>query len=496
MGEQAHEGKARTDPARESARSGRGPTHGRASTGQPENPAAALQRAAGNAAVNELLAGGRPLAPPLRDQLEQRFGADFAAVRVHDTPVAAEAARALSAKAFTIGQHIAFSPGQFAPDTQDGKRLLAHELAHVVQQSRGGAEQPKLDGSGPLEADAAQAARSAAESAGPVSVAGNSGVGPAAQPGTSWYERARQGLASAAAAVKPGGAVFDAVDSVVNPNKAEHPALAAVMDNLDKRGEGLVEGTLGKLKDTAEDIADIAYYSTHTSEPGAVGKLTAAVQRRADAPLNEAVGMAKGFGQMVKRVGEAGGDIAYYAAHSDERGASAKIASAVTDVVLDAPQIVLTVDGAANLAKGAAGMAGKGGIPEKPPPREPPAQRPPPRSPMKPTIEMRPLAAKGEALGDATAPAVPGEPVKVISTKEGLFKGQGKPERPANYIRVMKGDPASSLEFQQKPYAHLSEGGKPVGSGGTTVAKGSPEAHVPFADWAKWKGPFHPIGKK
>jgi hypothetical protein len=127
------------------------------------------------------------------------------------------------------------------------------------------------------------------------------------------------------------------------------------MDNLDKRGKDLVEGTTQKLKETAEDYADIAYYSTHSSEPGAGEKVKAAVERRAEAPAKEAVGMVKGFRQMVKRVGEAGGDIAYYSTHSNEPGASAKIASGVTDIVLDAPQIVLTVEGAAGLAKGAAG---------------------------------------------------------------------------------------------------------------------------------------------
>jgi hypothetical protein len=113
---------------------------------------------------------------------------------------------------------------------------------------------------------------------------------------------------------------------------------------------------------------------------------------------------------------------------------------------------------------------------------------------MKETIEMRPLAPKGEALGDPTTPAVPGEPVKVVSPKGGLFKGHGRPERPENYIRVMKGDPAASLEYQRDPYVHLSKGGKVVGSEGANVLKGSKEAHIPFADWAKWKRPFHPSG--
>lgn len=126
----------------------------------------------------------------------------------------------------------------------------------------------------------------------------------------------------------------------------------------------------------------------------------------------------------------------------------------------------------------------------EPPP--PVAQLPgsPPRSPLKKTIEMRPLAPKGEAQGDPTVPASPGEPVKVISPKDSLYKGGGKAERPHNYIRVMPGDPANSLEYQQKPYVHLSEGGTPIGTEGTTVLKGSKEAHIPFAEWAEGKPPF------
>ena len=157
---------------------------------------------------------------------------------------------------------------------------------------------------------------------------------------------------------KPGGGVFEAVDNFVNPNKEDHPALGAVMDNLAKRGEGIVEGTKQKLKETAEDYADIAYYSTHITEPGALEKVQSAKQRRDLAPLKSALDTVKGFGEMVKRVGEGSADIAYYA-NSDEPDASAKVANAVTDIVLDAPQIVLAVTGAANLAKGAAGATSK-----------------------------------------------------------------------------------------------------------------------------------------
>jgi hypothetical protein len=141
-----------------------------------------LQQAAGNAAVSDLLAGGAPLPPALRRDMEQRFGCDFGAVRIHDGPGAEAATKSLSAKAVTIGSHIAFDAGRFFPDTQDGRRLIAHELAHVVQQRRGGSARPSLDGTGPLESDAARAGEAAANGGGAIAVSGNSAVGPAAEP--------------------------------------------------------------------------------------------------------------------------------------------------------------------------------------------------------------------------------------------------------------------------------------------------------------------------
>ncbi len=114
----------------------------------------------------------------------------------------------------------------------------------------------------------------------------------------------------AEAAVKPGGVVFEAVDSAFK--KDAHPVAAAVLNNMAQRGQELVEGVHQDLKKTAGDLADIAYYSTHSSEPGATEKLKTAVLSRAEAPLKTVGGAAVGFGQLVKRVGEAGGDIAYY----------------------------------------------------------------------------------------------------------------------------------------------------------------------------------------
>ena len=87
--------------------------------------------------IAALRGGGQPLAPSVRAFFEPRFGRDFSGVRVHTGGAAAESAKAIQAKAFTAGQDIAFGSGQFAPESQDGKRLLAHELVHTIQQRDG-----------------------------------------------------------------------------------------------------------------------------------------------------------------------------------------------------------------------------------------------------------------------------------------------------------------------------------------------------------------------
>jgi hypothetical protein len=82
-------------------------------------------------------AGGRELDPSLRQTFESRLGHDFSRVRVHDDTSAAVSARKLGALAYTVGRTIVFGEGQYAPSTQAGRQLLAHELVHVVQQRRG-----------------------------------------------------------------------------------------------------------------------------------------------------------------------------------------------------------------------------------------------------------------------------------------------------------------------------------------------------------------------
>jgi hypothetical protein len=78
-----------------------------------------------------------PLDVETRALMESRFGHDFSGVRVHNDGLAAESALAVNALAYTVGQHVVFGEGQYAPKTESGRRLLAHELTHTLQQSEG-----------------------------------------------------------------------------------------------------------------------------------------------------------------------------------------------------------------------------------------------------------------------------------------------------------------------------------------------------------------------
>jgi hypothetical protein len=101
-----------------------------------------LQRAAIHSAsesvppiVHEVLRlPGAPLDAATRAFMEPRFGHDFSGVRVHTDEKAANSAKAADALAYTVGQNIVFGLGHYAPDRISGKKLLAHELTHVVQQ--------------------------------------------------------------------------------------------------------------------------------------------------------------------------------------------------------------------------------------------------------------------------------------------------------------------------------------------------------------------------
>jgi hypothetical protein len=116
-----------------------------------------LQRAAGNESVASLLeaeggeheeepspvkdvvgsGGGQALDTSTRSFMESRFGNDFGDVRVHTDARASDSAKAVQAHAYTVGNDIVFQSGNYTPETDAGRHMLAHELTHVVQQRSG-----------------------------------------------------------------------------------------------------------------------------------------------------------------------------------------------------------------------------------------------------------------------------------------------------------------------------------------------------------------------
>ncbi|EFH84869.1 DUF4157 domain-containing protein [Ktedonobacter racemifer] len=133
-----------------------------------------------------LLSPGQPLDPATRAFMEPRFGHDFSRVQVHTGGRAAESARAVNAAAYTVGQDIVFGPEEYAPHAPQGQRILAHELAHVIQQERGGtgSASPMIDPSAAHEREAEAATSTLLESESPVSVRSATRIGMALAPPT------------------------------------------------------------------------------------------------------------------------------------------------------------------------------------------------------------------------------------------------------------------------------------------------------------------------
>ncbi|MBS1911272.1 MAG: DUF4157 domain-containing protein [Bacteroidetes bacterium] len=94
---------------------------------------------------NRLGRGGATLPGPSRSFYENRMGADFSQVRIHNDTESAAMNRSLGARAFTHGSHIYFNRGEYAPASHEGKKLIAHELAHTMQQGAAGSLRMKRE---------------------------------------------------------------------------------------------------------------------------------------------------------------------------------------------------------------------------------------------------------------------------------------------------------------------------------------------------------------
>ena len=111
---------------------------------QPKLAPARAPRAGPTAArgLTAVPAGGQPLPAPVRSFFEPQFGFDFGQVSIHTDSAAATSAQAIQARAYTAGRHVIFGANEYTPQTAAGQSLLAHELAHVIQQSGGPRDAP------------------------------------------------------------------------------------------------------------------------------------------------------------------------------------------------------------------------------------------------------------------------------------------------------------------------------------------------------------------
>lgn len=118
-----------------------------------------------------LASSGRPLDSSVRSQMEDPFSHDFGDVRVHTDSRAARSARAVTTRAYTLGRNVVFGAGQYRPGSGEGERILAHELAHVVQQQAepGSVQQATslAAAADPLEQEAHAAAEAVSAGGGP-----------------------------------------------------------------------------------------------------------------------------------------------------------------------------------------------------------------------------------------------------------------------------------------------------------------------------------------
>lgn len=182
-----------------------------------------------------LASAGQPMEPVLRQDMEQRFAQDFSRVRVHSGAAAERSARDVSARAYTSGNSIVFADGQYAPETGSGRRLIAHELTHVVQQ--GGVERQHGTGSSKL-----------------VSNRGAGGIQ------RSFFGDLWEGIKSVGSAI--GGAISDAAEWV---GERIHDAAAWVVNlvrdlpsRLVRLGQTIFDGLVGVVSFASEAIQALA----------------------------------------------------------------------------------------------------------------------------------------------------------------------------------------------------------------------------------------------
>jgi hypothetical protein len=343
----------------------------RAAPPAPAPSAVLPHRLLGNRAVGQLLARGgavpRALDAGLRTSLEQRFGADLGSVRIHTGPAASALATAYRARALTVGEDVVFRGAGYAPWTEAGRWSIAHEVAHVVQQRRGGpaADEPAL------ESDAEAAARAfVAHPTGPVRVRAASPVrvsrqaekAEEAEPDDSlgWVDHVidavvRQlplGMAGPMQGVLPAalrGFVAELVRQLSGANRAR---LLAELRDLDMINftAGYAAGTLAGLLSPLTDLVGLALLARHLPEK--IGEVLARGFAGAGEILADvadiAAGLQKWVGNLKKRFAELDAKaFAELLAHLDKRARKAAASAGHAA----ARELVKTLTGGGDAAK-------------------------------------------------------------------------------------------------------------------------------------------------
>ena len=211
--------------------------------------------------------GGRPLAEPVRTEMESAFGQDLGHVRVHDGSTASRAATDIGARAFTVGDHVGFRSDGFRPETPEGRGLLAHELTHVLQGGLDDHSRAEAEAHDAVSALARGARPSVARRPGPghLHLANDTAAPPPPVPPPTPTSAPGAGAAPSSAAAQPGTASGPALRlppglSVVNdeprghrhhrarrPRRPVHPAAARRARGPGSRGRTTRPAAGGRL---------------------------------------------------------------------------------------------------------------------------------------------------------------------------------------------------------------------------------------------------------
>jgi len=225
-----------------------------------------------------LQSGGQPLDPKLRDRMQRSFGHDFSSVRIHDDDAAAASARALNAQAYAVGRNLVFDTGEYRPDDPGAQRLLAHELAHVVQQ---GARRYDPDRELAVQPAGASLEQEADRAANSVARGEPARVLPAAQSGVQRLQRAEHGTYVSSLSKTGSRDYLDAGAAFYrtwgHPNIKRVANTKQILDDLDT-AKGMIEKfrivshgddtgiELGLLPEIGPAFFKVPSVSSHTSE--------------------------------------------------------------------------------------------------------------------------------------------------------------------------------------------------------------------------------------